>query len=57
MKDPQKIYSFTAKSSITVLTHAQLDDLIEERGMEAETLAVFETWHREKLSDVILPEV
>lgn len=52
MTDTTKAYSFTAQSSITVLTHAQLDDLIEERrerGMDAETLADFETWHRSVL--------
>lgn len=49
---PQKAYSFTAQSSITVLTHAQLDGLIEERrerGMSEEQLTEFEEWHRAAL--------
>jgi len=46
---PQKAYSFTAQSNVTVLTHAQLDELIQERrerGMSEKVLAEFETWHR-----------
>jgi hypothetical protein len=46
---PNKAYSFTAQSNITVLTHAQLDELIQERrdrGMSEEVLVEFETWHR-----------
>jgi hypothetical protein len=49
---PQKAYSFTAQSNITVLTHAQLDGLIQERrdrGMSEERLAEFEAWHRAAL--------
>lgn len=52
MTDTTKAYSFSAQSSITVLTHAQLDDLLQERrerGMSEEMLADFETWHRAKL--------
>ena len=48
----QKAYSFTAQSNITVLTHVQLDGLIQERrerGMSEERLAEFETWHRAAL--------
>jgi len=49
---PQKAYSFTAQSNITVLTQAQLDGLIgerRERGMSEERLAEFEAWHRAAL--------
>ncbi|WP_299555986.1 hypothetical protein [uncultured Tateyamaria sp.] len=49
----QKAYSFTAQSNITVLTHVQLDGLIQERrerGMSEELLAEFEAWHRAALA-------
>jgi len=49
---PQKAYCFTAQSNVTMLTHAQLDGLIQERrerGMSAKVLAEFEAWHRAKL--------
>jgi len=42
-------YSFSAGSMITIMTEAQLIDLIEERrgrGMNPKTLADFEAWHR-----------
>lgn len=48
----QIAYSFTAQSNITVLTHVQLDGLIQERrkrGMSEERLAEFEAWHRAAL--------
>ena len=47
-----KTYSFANKSNITVLTHAQLDELIHERrerGMSEDLLAEFEAWHRAAL--------
>ena len=46
-------YSFSANSMITIMTEAQLNDLIEERrarGMNSATLADFEAWHRAVLS-------
>ncbi len=46
-------YSFEAESMITIMTEAQLIDLIEERrarGMSAEQLAEFEAWHQAALS-------
>ena len=49
---PNKAYSFTAQSNVTVLTHAQLDGLIQERrerGMSEKVLAEFEAWHRAAL--------
>jgi hypothetical protein len=50
---PKNAYSFTAQSTITVLTHAQLDGLLQERrarGMSEERLAEFEAWHRAALA-------
>lgn len=38
---------------VTIMTEAQLVDLIEERrarGVNEEVLADFETWHRARLS-------
>jgi len=46
-------YSFTAGSDITVMTEAQLLDLLQERaarGMSDDNLLMFETWHRSRLS-------
>ena len=46
-------YSFEAGSDITIMTEAQLLDLVEERrrrGMSADRLAEFEAWHRAVLS-------
>ncbi len=46
-------YSFEAKSMVTIMTEAQLIDLIEERrarGMSEEQLADFENWHRAALN-------
>ena len=57
---PYKAYSFTAQSNITVLPHAQLYGLIQERrerGMSEEKLAEFEAWHRAKLSDSAIAAV
>lgn len=47
-----KAYSFTAQSMVTIMTEAQLIDLIEERrarGMSDDQLAAFEAWHRANL--------
>lgn len=47
-------YSFTAKSMVTIMTEAQLSDLIEERrarGMSKERLEEFEAWHRAALNE------
>ncbi len=47
-----KAYSFTAKSTITILTEAQLDDLVSERckrGCSDEELEKFRNWHLAKL--------
>jgi hypothetical protein len=46
-------YSFSASSMITIMTEAQLIDLIEERrarGVNPKTLADFEAWHRAALA-------
>ena len=47
-----KSYSFEAGSEITLMTEAQLEDLIEERrkrGTSPELLAQFKAWHRARL--------
>ena len=52
-------FSFAANSMVTIMTEAQLLDLIEERrqrGMSKEALADFEVWHRRALDDDHLPE-
>jgi len=46
-------YSFQAQSMVTIMTEAQLIDLIEERrarGMSEERLAEFAAWHRAALN-------
>lgn len=46
-------YSFSANSMITIMTEAQLTDLVEERrtrGMSENRLAEFEAWHRAALA-------
>ena len=47
-------YSFEAGSDITIMTEAQLEDLIEERrkrGMSPELLEQFRIWHLARLQN------
>jgi len=53
-----KIYSFRAASTVTVLTAAQLQELVEERrdrGMNPERLAEFQAWHLAQLNQDGVP--
>jgi hypothetical protein len=46
-------YSFESQSDITIMTEAQLADLIAERrarGMSEENLAHLEAWHSARLA-------
>ena len=46
-------YSFKAGSTVTIMTEAQLTDLIAERrarGMSEEQIQEFADWHRARLS-------
>ena len=52
-------YSFSANSMITIMTEAQLVELIEERrarGMNHKLLAEFEAWHRAALGKGLASE-
>lgn len=45
-------YSFEARSDITIMTEAQLDDLVDERrnrGASPELLELFRNWHLTRL--------
>jgi hypothetical protein len=47
-----KAYSFAAQSNITILTQAQLTELVDERrarGCSEAELSHFEHWHQARL--------
>lgn len=47
-------YSFEAGSDITIMTEAQLEDLVEERrkrGMNSDLLEQFKNWHLAHLQE------